>query len=183
MKDVLDRVTDHFDFTWRINSRGAILMNKRFHNPEERPQAHLAEMQHMAKDALTAFGSLKFDPYPSHDTSLRNDLYRSLTPQQHSALLAGLHLKVENLSPEQAESLNQAILNHAAAPLYSRWELLSSQLFGIPTGSLYTEMTQYKSARPGSLNQSSYTVRFLYTDRNGNDHPSIVISQPVSKTN
>ena len=47
-KSVLDTFCARYDYDWTVNSRGAILMQKRFFDPNDLPQMHLAEMRQMS---------------------------------------------------------------------------------------------------------------------------------------
>lgn len=176
-KEVLDRVADRFDFTWKVNSRGVILMNKRFNNPDEAPQMHLAEVQRMAKDAFNVFGLLGFDPDVAHTTQLRQQLYSSLIPEQRAALANGAHLTLQDLSQQQTGFVEQAIMNNALAVFYSVWRYLNALLSNAPAGALYAEVSHLQAGPRIDQTLPLFTLRFLYSTSDGRQIPAIIASE------
>lgn len=132
LREALDRVADAFDYSWAVGKSGAVLMTKRFRNPRERPQIHLAELRQAAKDVLDALNQVQSDGDASRSTALLVDLARSMTKEQADALREGQILHGSDLAPAQLQMLTQAALIITFAGPYRVWDELYSKLRGLP---------------------------------------------------
>ena len=182
-REVLDKAADRFDFSWVVNSRNTILLNKRFHDSDDIPQTHLPEMQRMGKDIMTALDALHFDSNVTHDKLILNQLYNSLSPQQKEVLANRQPLKFQDVSAEQAEVMKQAIMNNAASALYSVWDHVSQQLMGVPTSSLYTQVYEALAPNNFASTTSLYDVCFLYRNYQGKEYHPVLASQRLPHGN
>ena len=129
-KEVLDRIADVFDFRWSLSKHGVILFTKRFKNPDEHPQMHLQEMQHMVQDILSFWprrpGDIKGSIYPL------NALYRTFSPEQLQRLQNGQALSLDQLDEQQRSLVQLALQNNLMRNSRDVWEKTSAELGGMP---------------------------------------------------
>src|SRR5579884_313347 len=131
-KEALDRVADIFDYTWMPLKSGVILMRKRFKNPDDYPQMNLEEMRQMAREIVAVLQALPFDPNPAHENAIITELFRSFTPAQVLLLRSGRVLRGSELSVQQLNLLQQAVLSSYFSEPCSAWTLLLAQLDSMP---------------------------------------------------
>jgi hypothetical protein len=137
-KKALDQVAETFDCTWDLGKHGAVLMNKRFHQPGDLPQLHLKEMQKMAADLLTIWpenaGKARLSRYPfvTPQISPGNALFRTFTDEQVTILKSGNQIIFQDLSDTQKDLVRLGILNGASGTSHDIWEGLNARLEKMP---------------------------------------------------
>ena len=110
-------------------------MVKRFRNPDDRPQLIVPELREMARDVLAILPYLPYDPTPHPDfpwAILLRRFAKSFTPDQLDAMKSGKHLLLVDLTPEQRDTVLQAVLLRAYGDSRTYWEQLFHQLDGLP---------------------------------------------------
>ena len=134
VKDALDQVSEAFDYRWKQNPSGVIVMYKRFHNVAEHPQYILPELRRMAHDVAAIFkaipNALPVDPNDDF-TARTNTFFGLLTPPQVITLQAGKMLHGSDLNGEQAEALQNAILRNMFSGQITPWQELVVELDGL----------------------------------------------------
>lgn len=130
----LDAITAVYDYNWRENAAGVILLTKQFRNPLTRPQSHLSEMRQMAEDAVSALSSVEYDRDESSWNDLLQQLASSLNLSQVQTLQRGGNLTLSDLNPGQQRDVQSAILSNAFASPLKAWEMLTWQLAGASSG-------------------------------------------------
>lgn len=127
LREILDRVVDEFDYTWREGSGGVILMNKRFKETKAVPQTHLREMRQVTNNILNILQTLNPNTGGIDWPDLEVSLAGTFTPEQTRLLLRGERLYASALSPPQLQSLRTIIGSAALGVECLRWkELLHS---------------------------------------------------------
>lgn len=135
LRDGLDAMAEHFDMKW-LDRNGAILFQKRFRDPKERPQTHPKEIRQSVKDILSVLPSVP--AAENHDTwsSALKRFAQTLSPVQVDALKSGALLRVDALGPEQAELVRQAILIRGYGIPRGVWERLHKVLDNLSESSI-----------------------------------------------
>lgn len=127
LREVLDRVADEFDYTWREGSGGVILMNKRFKDTRAVPQTHLRELRQVTSNILNILQTLNPNTNGVDWPDLEVSLAGTFTPEQTRLLLRGERLYASALSPPQLQSLRTIIGSATFGVDCLRWkELLRS---------------------------------------------------------
>ena len=168
-KEALNKFCDTFDYYWVVSKQNAILLKKRFRNPEELPQMHFREIFKMTEDVLKSLTSLEYDVVKSNKEDIFNTLYSSLSKRQlqyfQSRKLASdvKEIAYNDLSKEQKILVEQAILSHSLLDSVEHWRKLSYQMQSVPSVYLFATSTQ---RQPGIISLSSpllTSLRFTNT--------------------
>jgi hypothetical protein len=122
LREALDRLSDLFDYQWRVSRSGVILMNKRFTDPNDIPQMLLQEYRQVAKDQLAVLPDTAPDPDHERWGELLLSLARTLTASQLQALNQGARLSPGDLTPQQRRLFDQAIYARIYGPPRGIWE-------------------------------------------------------------
>jgi hypothetical protein len=109
LREVLNRVADEFDYTWRESSGGVILMNKRFKDSKAAPQIHLSEIRQVTKNILMIVQTLSPETNGVDWPELELSLANTFTPEQTRLLIQGERLNASVLSPPQVQDLRTII--------------------------------------------------------------------------
>ncbi len=125
LREVLNRVAEEFDYTWREGSGGVILMNKRFKDSKSAPQTHLFEMRQVISNILTILQTLSPDTNGVDWPDLELSLANTFTDEQTQLLLKGDRLYASALSPSQLQRLRIIIGNATFGVECFRWKDLS----------------------------------------------------------
>lgn len=165
LREVLDRVGDRFDYTWREGSGGVVLLNKRFKDPKTAPQAHLREMRQVTSNILILFQTLNPDTNGFEWPSLEMSLADTFTLEQKRILLQGDRLYASALSPSQLQSLQVIIGSVTFGDACNSWK----ELLRVFSAMQRFELVLY--AIHGSL--KSFAVHDPLTDTNMQDGISI----------
>lgn len=131
-KEVMDKVCDAYDYSWRVGRQGMTLLSKRFYNPDELPQMSLPELQQMGRDALTALAGVTCDPRVTGWAYGCKTLYEGCTPAQLETLKQGSPLRYAELSAAQQETLAQMLLNRRFAEIILSAKMLSETFDLVP---------------------------------------------------
>lgn len=134
LRAALDDLADTFDYTWQPMPSGVILMSKRFHSPDEAPQAHLPELRQAAREIMALFAPFDFDRSGSWWLAV-DALTASFTPVQMQALRDGVPLPYAALSDPQRRLLQSGISTNAFEFTYKRWEEAEKAYNGLSAGS------------------------------------------------
>jgi hypothetical protein len=135
-RELLDRVTDTFDYAWSPAKGGVILLTKRFKDPYERPQLILPELRQTAKDMLKVLPAVEPDAEHEKWGPVLIRLASSLTEAQNRILNGGGQLAYGDLAPVQQELLSQVILMRGYGPARGVWEDLLAQLESMDTAAI-----------------------------------------------
>ena len=128
LRDALDRIAEAFDYTWKLSSKGMVLLNKRFKNPDERPQLNLLELRHVAKEMLTALPPVESAEDHTDWGKMIVTLADMLSPEQTQMLQSGKKLAASDLTPAQRILLERIILTRGFSVPRGVWERLYFQL-------------------------------------------------------
>jgi hypothetical protein len=161
-KEALDKFCDKFDYYWTESKQGTILLRKRFRNPDELPQMHIAEMRQMTRDIVRVLTVLRYDRNPDHVTDIMRQLYANLTADQLNALRARRRVFYRDLSAQQHALIEQAILTHSLAINLDNWVTLNDQFLSIPNVSLRGNIPQNRLLDQAS-SSAPYSLLFRYS--------------------
>ncbi len=147
LQEILDTLADKFDYTWKTASADVIVMNKRFQDGHELPQAHYAEIKQVAKDVLDGLNALPHDPHAEELYQTGNfvrrwpqmikTLIKDLSAQQMTALQQGQRLGMADFSPDQRNLLVNAIYDNGFFSTHGQWYGLMSLLKELPRSYLH----------------------------------------------
>lgn len=145
-KEVLSSVALKFDYYWRVNSNGVVLLTRRFTTDTDVPQVHLAEMTQMTAD----FTRLLPDTGLAIDQIMfpLNALYRTLTPEQRASMQGKKHLAFPQLPPEQQKLVHLAIVNNLFGAGHKHWEQLHDLLSALPRARLVRRLCIWQQIVP-----------------------------------
>lgn len=165
LQEILDALADKFDYTWKTASADVIIMNKRFQDGRERPQAHYAEIKQVVKDVLDGLNALPHDPHAEEVYQTGNfvprwpqmikTLIKDLSPQQMAALQQGQRLSMTDFSPDQRGLLINAIYDNGFFSTRGQWYGLMSLLKELPRSYLHTS----------KISDSNYGYGFVDRDK------------------
>jgi hypothetical protein len=131
VREALDQIAAGFDCDWSVSKSGIIMISRHFADPTEHPQIHLKEMQQMVRDIIAAFQLVPAEVYTANFNVLLNQIARSLTPAQTSALESGT-LTGADLNEPQLAWLNLAIQNYTFAFANRQRYLTPTLMDGMP---------------------------------------------------
>ena len=168
-KGALDKFCEVFDYYWVVSKQNAILLRKRFRNPDELPQMHFQEILKVTVDVLKSLNSLEFDVARSNKDDLLNHLYSSLSIRQLKYFQSKKsefdvkEITFNDLSQEQQSLVEQAILNHTLLDSVEHWRKFNFQMQSVPSVFLFATATE---RQPGIISLSSpllTSLRFTNT--------------------
>ena len=133
VQEALDRIAQTFDYTWTLSKQGVVLMSKAFNNPKEIPQMNLPEMRQMARTAIAALNSFPCDLDRMICYTQANLLFKSFSKEQAANLQQGVHLRLKDLTPDQAVLLQRLVTNEVLAGALTQWKTLLAGLDAVPT--------------------------------------------------
>lgn len=174
LREVVDTVTDKFDYKWYVTSGGVVVMTKRFESPQERPQMHLAEMQQMSKDIVKAFSLVPAaEPGIVPHPGLRQ-LMRSLSPDQYHAITGSQPFFARDLQPDQFQLYTQCLWQAHLTNILPNWNLLSQLLDNFPA-SYFTADPKLKTIstkiqEDQKIVQTSIDISHIVRDNEGRLH-------------
>ena len=119
--ELLEQVASYFDYSWRVNPGGAILMNKTFLDHDDRPQSHPEEMNKFASDMLEI---LDTNPDLSNHDTFKNSMQQlanTLSTAQIDALKPDHYLPASALSSSQFEMLQKATQSNIISDSRDHW--------------------------------------------------------------
>jgi hypothetical protein len=105
---VLDRVADAFDYIWQEKGK-AILLRKRFRDPEEYPTLSRKEVYRATRNIVDILRHVLGDLEKVERSRYLADFYSVLLPQQQQVLVQGKTLAGTQLSRLQLNVLQRAI--------------------------------------------------------------------------
>ncbi len=140
-QEILEQIAHTFDYVWKRNARGIILMTKAFHDPNESPQTNLPEMRQMVRQAITALEAFPCSSEARSDMMQARELFRMFSPEQKAQLGAGRRLRTSELPPPQAELVQQIIVNKLFAGAIADWQSLLDMLDGAPVSHVQIQAT------------------------------------------
>ncbi|MCW3095089.1 MAG: hypothetical protein JWL77_707, partial [Chthonomonadaceae bacterium] len=82
LEEALNKIADAFDYNWKVGKGGIVLLNKRFRNRSDAPQASVAELTHLVQNMSGIFALTKVEPDPSYGQTLLNKFAQSITEKQ-----------------------------------------------------------------------------------------------------
>ena len=141
VRDVFDSLAKMFDYDWTLTRANVAVFRKRFRVRGEMPQAHLAEMQQLMKDIVSAVnlapkverGSL------GAITPWIRKLILTLTPEQAEALRQGNSIPATLLSQDQLSLLHSAFLAGTFDDLERQVDYYAPLMAGMETSYLVTK--------------------------------------------
>ena len=140
--DALDKIADAFDYLWAASKHGAILLNKRFKNPDELPQMQYREMRRMASDLFSLWPApaspvhSQMYPFDHRLISAGNGLYQALTADQIAYLQTGQMLTYDQLTPDQQHIIELSLRQQFTDTSGDAWEILKTCLDNLPRSTL-----------------------------------------------
>lgn len=135
-KEALDKISNLFDYQWKVNKYGIVVLTKRFKNPKEYPQFDILELAQMAREAM---GLLKYfgeAPDTQHLLPILQKLYNALTPQQRNQLREGDIIMGRRLEPQAYQCLEMAIFEQQFGQVYIAWQKLADMTETFPDWSI-----------------------------------------------
>jgi hypothetical protein len=164
LEEALNKISDTFDYNWKVGRGGIVLFNKRFRNRNDAPQANVAELTHLVQNMSGIFALTKVEPDPSYGQTLLNKFAQSITEKQWVALRAGKRMSAKDLSPDQFTHLRTAVMTSIFAMPLKSWSDLADHLRTFDTAYLTATRIPDDPAHP---NVPRYGYEIFWHDRDG----------------
>jgi len=148
-RQALDRLGEVFDYWWSPGPGGIVLMRKRFHDPNERPQMHVPELKQWAEELVRVLRSI---PYEADDRSwelMLRQLASTFTPEQFAVLKRKERLHASALTADQRRLIQLALATRAFAHPAAAGERLLAQMKAIHASRMIAEEVPTPSGGSG----------------------------------
>lgn len=183
VKDMLDKVTEAYDYTWKMGKSGTILMSKRFSRQMEYPPLNAQELNQTARDTLAILDSFNIDFQKNwNQPALVLAAYEALTPEQSAMLRAGKTISVAQLSDVQKQRIQDVVLGSLLGPRWSHWSMLATQtqtlMNAAPTS--YAQLRYYER-RKSAIDPSETEEHFAVSARFCEAFEYVVVNQRIEE--
>lgn len=171
LKDALDAIGKAYDYAWRLNKRGVVLMTKRFSRQEEYPPLNAREMNQTVQDTIAILDSFPYDFRRDWNVgALICDVYASLSPQQIATLRGGGTISGAQLSGAQRQLAQNAVLGDLLIGPRNHIDMIAPQLRMLASATSasyatlrYEDKTPLQTFQPSEGEaERAATVRYWY---------------------